>query len=237
VEAGGRAAHDGSDGARGAPRIWPSEGQEAMGRAYRGEESASCAGRRDLGLALIRAAAGGVLVAHGSQKLFGWFGGKGIEGTAAGMEAMGFEPGRENAIAAGLAEAGGGALLTMGLAAPAAGAAAAGAMATAVAVHWDSGLFTQHGGFELPAMLGAAAVGIGLTGAGRLSLDHATDHALDRPWMVAVAFIGTALAAGSVISRRTAVVARRAGAAEQTQRESEAAKNVADEAGLEAGSE
>jgi putative oxidoreductase len=201
-----------------------------MGRTNRGNRSGSCAGRRDAGLLLIRLAAGGVLLAHGSQKLFGWFGGNGIEGTAVGMEAMGFEPGRENAIAAGLAEAGGGALLALGLAAPAAGAAAAGAMSAATAVHWESGLFSQHGGFELPALLGAAAVGVGLTGAGRLSLDHATGHALDRSWMIVAAFAGTALTAGTVISRRNAVMAKRAGAAEEARLEAEAARNAEDAA-------
>lgn len=182
--------------------------------------SAGCVGRRDLGLLLIRVAAGGVLMAHGAQKLFGWFGGKGVEGTAVAMESMGFEPGRENAIAAGLAETGGGALLALGFAAPAAGAAAAGAMSAATAVHWEAGLFSQRGGFELPALLGSTAIGVGLAGAGRLSLDHATGHALDRAWMFMVSFAGTALVAGTVINRRSAVLAKRAGAAEEERRES-----------------
>ncbi len=206
------------------------KGCKSMGRTYRVNEPGPCVGLRDLGLLVIRGAAGGVLLAHGAQKLFGWFGGKGIEGTAAGMETMGFEPGRENAIAAGLAEAGGGALLAAGLAVPSAAAAAAGAMAAATAVHWDGGLFSQHGGFELPALLGAAAVGIGLTGAGRLSLDHATGHALDRPWMVVAAFGGAAVMAGTVINRRSAVVAKRAGAAEEKRLEDEAARNTEDAA-------
>ena len=201
-----------------------------MGRTCWGSRACADVGRRDLGLLLIRGAAGAVLMAHGAQKLFGWFGGKGIEGTAGGMESMGFEPGRENAMAAGLAEAGGGALLGLGLAAPVAGAAAAGAMAAATAVHWEGGLFSQHGGFELPALLGAAAVGIGLTGAGRLSLDHATHHVLDKSWMVAAAFAGTALTAGTVISRRNAVVAKRAGAAEEDRVEAEAVRNAEDAA-------
>ncbi|WP_037792560.1 DoxX family membrane protein, partial [Streptomyces sp. Mg1] len=76
--------------------------------------------RKDLGLLALRLGAGGVLVAHGAQKLFGWFGGGGIEGTAKMMEHMGFTPPRESAIAAGLGEAGGGALLILGLATPAA---------------------------------------------------------------------------------------------------------------------
>ncbi|MFI6638382.1 DoxX family membrane protein [Streptomyces sp. NPDC050504] len=158
--------------------------------------------RRDLGLLALRAGTGAVLVAHGTQKLFGWFGGGGIEGTARGMEAMGFTPGRQSALAAGLGEAGGGALLALGLATPAAGAAAAGAMAGAVAVHAPAGFFAQSGGYEYPAFLGFTAAAIGLAGAGRYSLDHATCHRLDRPWMVAAAFLGSAAAASAVVGRR-----------------------------------
>ncbi|KOG87775.1 RpiR family transcriptional regulator, partial [Streptomyces varsoviensis] len=88
--------------------------------------------RKDLGLLALRAGAGGVLFAHGAQKLFGWFGGPGLEATGGAMEQMGFTPGKQSALAAGAGEAGGGALLALGLATPAAGAAAAGAMAGAV---------------------------------------------------------------------------------------------------------
>ncbi|WP_309058225.1 DoxX family membrane protein, partial [Streptomyces sp.] len=154
--------------------------------------------RRDLGLLVLRVGTGAVLAAHGTQKLFGWFGGGGIEGTTHAMEAMGFSPGRQSAVAAGLGEAGGGALLALGLATPAAGAAAAGAMAGAVAVHAPAGFFAQGGGYEYPAFLGFTAAAIGIAGAGRYSLDHATGHVLDRPWVVATAFIGTALAAAAV---------------------------------------
>ncbi|AVZ76556.1 RpiR family transcriptional regulator [Streptomyces lunaelactis] len=162
----------------------------------------ACLTRRDLGLLVLRVGTGAVLAAHGSQKLFGWFGGGGLEGTAKGMEAMGFHPGRESAIAAGLGEAGGGALLALGLATPAAGAAAAGAMAGAVSVHVPAGFFNQGGGFEYPAFLGFTAAAIGVAGAGRYSLDHATGHRFDRPWVVAVAFLGSALAAAAVLGRR-----------------------------------
>ncbi|MFB6842708.1 DoxX family membrane protein [Streptomyces sp. NPDC056361] len=160
--------------------------------------------RRDLGLLVLRVGTGAVLAAHGTQKLLGWFGGSGLEGTTKAMEAMGFNPGRESAIAAGLGEAGGGALLALGLATPAAGAAAAGAMAGAVAVHAPAGFFAAAGGYEYPAFLGFTAAAIGITGAGRYSLDHATGHVLDRPWVVATAFIGTALAAAAVVGRRAA---------------------------------
>ncbi|MFD3326858.1 DoxX family membrane protein [Streptomyces sp. NPDC058701] len=162
----------------------------------------SCINRRDLALLALRAGTGAVLVAHGTQKLFGWFGGGGLEKTAAAMEHMGFTPGRHSAVAAGLGEAGGGALLVLGLATPAAGAAAAGAMAGAVAVHAPAGFFAQGGGFEYPAFLGFTAAAIGLAGAGRYSLDHATGHVFDRSWMLALAFTGSALAAAAVVTKR-----------------------------------
>ncbi|MFE7618689.1 DoxX family protein [Streptomyces sp. NPDC057496] len=162
----------------------------------------ACFNRRDLGLLVLRVGTGAVLAAHGTQKLAGWFGGGGIEGTTAAMEAMGFHPPKHSAVAAGLGEAGGGVLLALGLATPAAGAAAAGAMAGAVAVHAPAGFFAQGGGYEYPAFLGFTAAAIGLTGPGRYSVDHATRHVFDRPWMVALAFAGSAVAAAAVVGKR-----------------------------------
>ncbi|MFD9355804.1 DoxX family membrane protein [Streptomyces sp. NPDC060031] len=164
----------------------------------------TCINRRDLALLALRAGTGAVLMAHGTQKLFGWFGGGGLAGTAAGMEHMGFRPGKQSAIAAGLGEAGGGALLVLGLATPAAGAAAAGAMAGAVAVHAPAGFFAQGGGYEYPAFLGFTAAAIGLAGAGRYSIDHATGHLFDQPWTLMLAFTGSALAAAAVLAKRAA---------------------------------
>ncbi|MDN0194579.1 DoxX family membrane protein [Streptomyces sp. S.PNR 29] len=159
--------------------------------------------RRDLGLLLLRLGAGGVLAAHGAQKLFGWFGGGGIEGTGRFMESVGYAPGKESATAAGLAEAGGGTLLALGLATPAAGAAAAGAMAGAAAVHTPNGFFNQSGGYEYAATLGLTAAGLAVTGPGRLSLDHALGHAVNRGWMVPAAFAATAAATALVVGART----------------------------------
>ncbi|MDQ0939257.1 DoxX family membrane protein [Streptomyces sp. V1I1] len=161
-----------------------------------------CLNRRDLGLLVLRVGTGAVLAAHGSQKLFGWFGGGGLDATAQAMEAMGFRPGRPSAVAAGLGEAGGGALLALGLATPVAASAAAGAMAAAVSVQAPAGFFNQAGGFEYPAFLGFTAAAVGIAGAGRYSLDHATRHRFDQPWVVAVAFLGSALAAATVVGRR-----------------------------------
>ncbi|MEW1863333.1 MULTISPECIES: DoxX family membrane protein [unclassified Streptomyces] len=166
-----------------------------------------CAYRTDIGLLALRLGAGSVLFAHGAQKLFGWFGGGGLAGTAGAMEHMGFRPGKPAAVAAGLGEAGGGALLALGLATPAAGAAAAGAMAGAVSVHAPAGFFAMSGGFEHPALLGWTAAALGLAGPGRLSLDHLSDHCLDRPWVIAAAFSAAALGAAAVVTTRNRAVA------------------------------
>ena len=79
---------------------------------------------QNLGLLTLRAGVGGVLLAHGVQKLFGWLGGAGLTGTADAFEQMGFQPGLPSAVAAGVGEAGGGTLIVLGLFTPAAGAAA-----------------------------------------------------------------------------------------------------------------
>ncbi|AKN68983.1 RpiR family transcriptional regulator [Streptomyces sp. PBH53] len=162
----------------------------------------TCYDRRDVGLLLLRLGTGGVLAAHGAQKLFGWFGGHGLEGTGQFMESVGYAPGRASALAAGLAEAGGGTLLALGLATPAAGAAAAGGMAGASAVHVPNGFFAQEGGYEHAATLGLAAAALAVTGPGRLSLDHALGHVLDRGWMVPAALGATAAATAVVVGAR-----------------------------------
>ncbi|WP_330457553.1 DoxX family membrane protein [Streptomyces sp. NBC_00820] len=178
----------------------------------------TCYDRRDLGLLLLRLGTGGVLAAHGAQKLFGWFGGHGLTGTGQFMESVGYTPGRASAAAAGLAEAGGGALLALGLATPAAGAAAAGAMAGAAAVHLPQGFFAQSGGYEYAAGLGLSATGLAVTGPGRLSLDHALGHVLDRGWMVPAALAATAAATAVVVgarNRRVRAIQERARQGEQ----------------------
>jgi putative oxidoreductase len=158
--------------------------------------------RRDLGLLLLRLGTGGVLAAHGAQKLLGWFGGPGLEGTGQFFESVGYAPGKQSAVAAGLAEAGGGTLLALGLATPAAGAAAAGAMTGAAAVHTPNGFFNASGGYEYAAALGLTAAGLAVTGPGRLSLDHALGHAVNRNWMVSAAFAATGLVTSLVVGAR-----------------------------------
>ncbi len=132
---------------------------------------------------------GRVLVAHGVQKLFGWLGGHGLEGTGAAFEQMGFQPGRQSALAAGLGEAGGGLLIALGLATPAAGAAAAATMLPAATVHAPRGFFATGGGYEYPAVLGVSTAALALSGPGDWSLDARFGHRLNRPWMAAAALL------------------------------------------------
>src|SRR5947207_2769124 len=103
---------------------------------------------------ILRVLVGGLFVGHGTQKLFGWFGGHGLEGTGGYFESLGLKPGRRNAIATGVAEAGGGALLVTGLATPLAGAAIGGTMVTAIRyVHAPKGPWITNGGWEYNAVL------------------------------------------------------------------------------------
>jgi putative oxidoreductase len=162
---------------------------------------------RDLGLLALRIGVGGTLFAHGTQKLFGWFGGTGLEQTGAMFEQLGFRPGKGNAIAAGLGEAGGGALLAAGLGTPGAAAAVAGTMIVASSMHAASGFFNSKGGFEFPAVLGWSAVALALTGPGAVSLDHVLGHRFNRSWMRNIALAAVAPAALAVIAKRRRTVA------------------------------
>jgi putative oxidoreductase len=167
------------------------------------------------GLLGLRAGVGGVLAAHGVQKLFGWLGGAGLAGTAAGFEKLGFTPGRRNALAAGLGEAGGGALIALGLATPAAGAAAAGTMIPAVAVHAPHGFFATGGGYEYPALLGVSAVALALIGPGDWSLDARLGHRLNRPWISAAVMLASSVVSLAIVDRRRRLLTDRAAQSER----------------------
>lgn len=162
---------------------------------------------QDLGLLALRVGLGGTVAAHGAQKLFGSFGGGGLEGTAAFFDSAGFKPGKANAVIAGISETGGGALLALGLGTPAAAGAVTGTMAVAGATHAPNGFFAQQGGFEYPAAIALAASALALTGPGAISLDHALGHALNRPWMRAFALAAVVPATAMVLSRRKKALA------------------------------
>jgi putative oxidoreductase len=129
----------------------------------------------NIGLLLLRLLLGLTLAAHGSQKLFGWFGGGGIANTGMFFESkLGFRPGKTHAALAGLAEFGGGALVVLGLFTPLACAAIVGVMLVAGwSAHGQNGFFITKGGYEYTVLLGGLAAGLAFTGPGRFSVDHA----------------------------------------------------------------
>jgi putative oxidoreductase len=126
----------------------------------------------EIGLLLLRSAVGLTLAAHGAQKLFGWFGGYGLDGTGGFLETLGFRPGRRQALIAGLVEFGGGLLLALGLLTPVAAAAIVAVMLVAVvAVHLKAGFFVTGGGYEYNLVIAVAALAVAFTGPGALSVD------------------------------------------------------------------
>jgi putative oxidoreductase len=125
---------------------------------------------------VTRLVLGSLFFGHGAQKLFGWFGGYGPDGTGGFFESLGLRPGRQHAMAAGAAEAGGGALLALGLATPAAAAAITGVMTTAIrTVHQPNGPWVTENGWEYPAVIIATVLAIAEVGPGPVSLDAALD--------------------------------------------------------------
>ena len=121
----------------------------------------------------LRLAAGIIFAAHGAQKLFGWWGGYGLEGTGQWMDSIGLTPGYWMALLAGSAEFFGGLALILGLLVRPAALALAVTMVVAIAsVHLDKGLFMANNGYEFGLALLAITVSLVLSGAGRYSLDR-----------------------------------------------------------------
>ena len=150
-----------------------------------------------VGKLMLRATLGGYFFGHGMQKLTGWFGGHGPEGTGEFFEQVGLRPGRESALLAGAAEAGGGSLLALGLFTPAAVSMLTGVMTNAIRhVHWKNGLWNTDGGIELPVLVLGALAALADGGPGRFSLDEALGIRL-RGTAVMVAAMGAG-AAGAV---------------------------------------
>lgn len=123
-------------------------------------------------LLLARLFVGLSLAAHGSQKLFGWFGGYGLAGTGGFFDSLGFRPGRLSALAAGLGEFGGGVLLAAGFLSPiGSGLIIVVMVVAALAVHLKHGFFVTNNGVEMPLSYAASAFILAFTGPGRFSLD------------------------------------------------------------------
>ncbi|MBD9415873.1 DoxX family protein [Pseudomonas sp. PDM16] len=130
--------------------------------------------RAGYGITLLRVIAGLTFAAHGSQKLFGWFGGYGLEGVGQWMESIGITPGYLMAALAGSAEFFGGLALVIGLLVRPAAAVLVFTMVIAAAtVHWANGFFITNNGFEYAMILGVIGAVLVVEGAGRLSADRA----------------------------------------------------------------
>src|SRR3954468_18114366 len=156
---------------------------EACLRRARREHTGDCTRKQsqsggthmNLGKLALRGVVGPLFVGRGTQKLFGWFGGHGLEGTAGFFEqGIGLRPGKRHATAAGLSEAVGGALVTLGAFTPAGAGMVIGTMVTAIRkVHAPKGPWVSEGGYEYNAVLIAAMVALAESGPGKPSVDAA----------------------------------------------------------------
>jgi putative oxidoreductase len=121
---------------------------------------------------LARLFIGGMFVGHGTQKLLGWFGGPGLEGTTGMMGKLGLAPARANAVAAASSETFGGAAIALGAFTPAAAASLIATMVTAIrTVHLKNGFWSTGGGYEYNLTIIAALLLIVDGGPGALSVD------------------------------------------------------------------
>jgi putative oxidoreductase len=158
-----------------------------------------------IGLLIMRLVVGFILAGHGAQKLFGWFGGRGLAGQAAIIEKLDIHPVYFWTLVSALSEFLGGLGLALGLLTPLAAAVLVGAMVVAIAkVHWANGLWNSNRGFEFPLALAVIAFVVGLTGPGLYSLDYALHLTLPEPitYLIAlvVVLIGVAVATAPIQS-------------------------------------
>jgi putative oxidoreductase len=148
-----------------------------------------------IGRLFLRLTVGALFIGHGTQKLFGWFGGPGLAATGEQFERLGMRPGRGHALAAGVSEAGGGAMLTLGYGTPVAAAGLTATMLTAIRrVHAGNGPWVTEGGFEYNLVLIGAVLTLAEAGPGPLALGRGRSGA---GWALAALLAGAA-AAGAI---------------------------------------
>ncbi len=159
-----------------------------------------------LALLIIRVVVGLLMIGHGSQKMFGWFGGAGFVKTIGFLKAVGFKPAAFWALIGTLGELGGGVLFLLGLLTPLGAVAIFASMLMAVLkFHWKAGLWSQKGGYEYPLVLAFVALAAGIVGGGSYSLDALIGFSLPAMFywiLVALAIIVDLV--GIVISRQPA---------------------------------
>jgi putative oxidoreductase len=154
---------------------------------------------RSVALLASRLVIGGYMAAHGAQKLFGMFGGRGLKETARFFEAKGLTPGETMAAIAGASELGGGLLTATGLAYPLGPLVIAETMAVAATTHKANGAFSAKGGFELPVTNLAAALALAVAGPGKLTLGPKLPKSIWVPVIALGGLVG-ALAATKVLT-------------------------------------
>jgi putative oxidoreductase len=159
----------------------------------------------DLALLILRLVVGLLFVGHGAQKLFGVFGGGGLEGTSGMFDNIGLQPGWLHARAAGTAEFLGGALIALGLFTPFAAAALIAVMIAAiVTVHAKNGIWNTNQGYEFNLTLIAVVFALAGIGAGAWSLDNAFGFDLHGTlWAIGALVVGVIGGIGTVISGRS----------------------------------
>ncbi|MDQ1060827.1 putative oxidoreductase [Arthrobacter globiformis] len=127
----------------------------------------------DEGILLLRVVLAVLVACHGTQKLFGWFGGGGIQGTAPLFAAWGLRPAPLMVAVAGTLEVAGAASIASGTVSILGTALVFGTMLVAASVSRQNGIWAAKGGYELPLLYGLIALGLGVTGPGRYSVDQA----------------------------------------------------------------
>jgi putative oxidoreductase len=160
----------------------------------------------DIGRTALRLTIGPLFVGHGTQKLFGWFGGHGLDGTAGFFEnSLGLKPGKRHAAAAGASETLGGVLLTVGALTPVAAGLITGTMITAIRkVHAPKGPWVTEGGYEYNAVLLAAVLALTADGPGRPSVDASVLPRFKGNALALAQFAGAAAAATYLTTDRSA---------------------------------
>ena len=161
------------------------------------------------GLLILRLTLGLIVAAHGAQKLFGWFDGPGLEGSAAGLERVGVRPGWPWALISGAVEFGGGLLVAVGLLTPIAALLVAGNLLVAIlTVHLPKGLWNSDGGYEFPLALLGGLVALSLVGPGRLAIDTVVPLHLPQPatWLIIVIVVLLGIIAAVAFPRSQAAV-------------------------------
>lgn len=158
----------------------------------------------DLALLVLRLVVGLLFVGHGAQKLFGVFGGGGLEGTAGMFDNIGLRPGWLHARGAGTAEFAGGLLLALGLFTPFAAAALIAVMTAAViTVHAPNGIWNTKQGYEYNLVMAATVFSLAGIGAGAWSLDNAFGFDIHGViWAIGALAVGIIGGVGSVLSGR-----------------------------------